>query len=412
MAAEERSARGTLHCFNEQFRHGPIRLKERFRELIRSDGRLRLQNLTSIVLCSSYARDDATRSRLRNLPQRSQHRSPKNTEAMVVLGDKLLLPSGLGFRLLYPHFKKRILHSSFHATDLSNDLISYSNGFVGSIVRAYQQDLHLILRPDDVCLAISTQFSFYVAGTPRTYAPSSSRTLERRRSTSAMSAAVLEEMLVDNEIKYWIVPYFTTRTQHDTVVASIVMIATFKAYFDFEGNTGCGCPSVTLLDLREVSTYGKELARWSRLLILVLDQFVATFERPKDQNLKDFWLSVVHSIPRKSRRTPTYTGWITAFAVFQCDGKRNEGLRYRSDEPFLLDGQTYPSIELSAIPSSLVEVPVNIDAEEQNTEYRTTIVAGAVGAEVHDEGTRMELQSGWKMVEDLRKPLYVEQGDA
>lgn len=48
--------------------------------------------------------------------------------------------------------------------DASTRVISQLNGFVDGIIRAYQQDLHLSLRPDDVWQAIITQFSFYVAG--------------------------------------------------------------------------------------------------------------------------------------------------------------------------------------------------------------------------------------------------------
>jgi hypothetical protein len=35
---------------------------------------------------------------------------------------------------------------------------------VNGTIRAFQQDLHLVLRPDDVWLAITMQFRFYVAG--------------------------------------------------------------------------------------------------------------------------------------------------------------------------------------------------------------------------------------------------------
>jgi hypothetical protein len=57
-----------------------------------------------------------------------------------------------------------ILHSSFKkfGTRSEDCIIPYGNGFVDGIIRAFQQDLHLVLRPDDVWLAIMTQFNFYV----------------------------------------------------------------------------------------------------------------------------------------------------------------------------------------------------------------------------------------------------------
>jgi hypothetical protein len=57
---------------------------------------------------------------------------------------------------------KPILHSSFRGSLAPSSIVPYGNGFVNGVIRAFQQDLHLVLRPDDVWLAITTQFSFYV----------------------------------------------------------------------------------------------------------------------------------------------------------------------------------------------------------------------------------------------------------
>lgn len=43
-------------------------------------------------------------------------------------------------------------------------IIPYENGFVSGLIRALNQDLHLVIRPDDVWLAILLQFSNYVNG--------------------------------------------------------------------------------------------------------------------------------------------------------------------------------------------------------------------------------------------------------
>jgi hypothetical protein len=59
---------------------------------------------------------------------------------------------------------KRILHSSFKNLGIQKPerIVPYGNGFVEGVMRAFQQDLHLVLRPDDVWLAITAQSSFYV----------------------------------------------------------------------------------------------------------------------------------------------------------------------------------------------------------------------------------------------------------
>jgi len=59
--------------------------------------------------------------------------------------------------------KRRIIQSSFSDIDSSaQKVIPYGNGFVNGVIRAFQQDLHLILRPDDIWLAILTQYVFHI----------------------------------------------------------------------------------------------------------------------------------------------------------------------------------------------------------------------------------------------------------
>lgn len=55
-----------------------------------------------------------------------------------------------------------IIQSSFGDLDYATAVIPYGNGMVNGIIRAFQQDLHLVLRPDDVWLSILTQFSMFV----------------------------------------------------------------------------------------------------------------------------------------------------------------------------------------------------------------------------------------------------------
>src|SRR5436190_1799082 len=53
----------------------------------------------------------------------------------------------------------------FASTDLStSDIIipSFNNGFVGTALRAYNGHHRLILRPDDIWIAILTQFNLFV----------------------------------------------------------------------------------------------------------------------------------------------------------------------------------------------------------------------------------------------------------
>jgi hypothetical protein len=132
--------------------------------------------------------------------------------------------------------------------------------------------------------------------------------------------------------------------------------------------------------------YGAEITAWAKLLVPVLDRFVATFDDPDSADLKSFYLSVAHSSPNKSGRTPTCNGWITAFSYFTTSGWRNRSERDFSEEPYVLDGQQYPSIAKDSITSGMVEVPVTVMAWDQHMRYETVVVTGSVGMEVLEDG--------------------------
>lgn len=59
---------------------------------------------------------------------------------------------------------RKILHDSFSDVDQNPErkVVPYGSGLIEGIIRAFQQDLHLVLHPDDIWLAITTQLSFYL----------------------------------------------------------------------------------------------------------------------------------------------------------------------------------------------------------------------------------------------------------
>jgi len=68
-------------------------------------------------------------------------------------------------RMIESTEKRRIIQSSFHELNpKTSPIIPYGNGLVNGILRAFQQDLHLVLRPDDIWLSILTQFNMFVNG--------------------------------------------------------------------------------------------------------------------------------------------------------------------------------------------------------------------------------------------------------
>jgi hypothetical protein len=66
-----------------------------------------------------------------------------------------------------------------------------------------------------------------------------------------MMTKAMHENAVDPELRDCFLPGFSTTTDIDTTVASVVMMATLKSYFDHYCVLRCGLPRVTLLGAQD-----------------------------------------------------------------------------------------------------------------------------------------------------------------
>ena len=154
-------------------------------------------------------------------------------------------------------FKKcgEIFQSSLdkRASSDSQDVIPYLNGFVHTIVECYNNHKALIIRPDDVWLAILTQFNFFVNGNAdqlrKQFVAHEGKkeliiqALGNRYSVdfgymARQMTTLIDENIVDPTLREWILPNFSTTTVNDIIVSSIVMMATLKV----------SCPTADTLD--------------------------------------------------------------------------------------------------------------------------------------------------------------------
>lgn len=71
-------------------------------------------------------------------------------------------------------------------------------------------------------------------------------TLDFAKFAKEMSCAI-EDHILDKRLREWIMPAFSTTTDNDKVIASIVFMGAMIKYFTYGGMTSCGLPSVTLL---------------------------------------------------------------------------------------------------------------------------------------------------------------------
>jgi hypothetical protein len=252
---------------------------------------------------------------------------------------------------------------------------------------------------------------------------------------------MMEEMqgiIVDKGLKDWIMPDFSTTTESDRIVASIIFMGAMSKYFTYDGATGCGLPSVKLLGEKEdwekilmkidkVRDLGDEPTKWHELLVPVLKRFVATFDAPGSIEVKDFWQRILHHLPGGSGQPDYYSGWLAVFSFWSSSGvclyEETPPLREPSKlkkkackrcyyvkkkgaaDPsafgscscpgrgLTLDDVHYGRIQVDSVVQGWVSVDVRIDDTYYgNGIYTTNMIAGSVGMEFKASGDHGEVR--------------------
>ena len=348
---------------------------------------------------------------------------------------------------------QEIIQSSFHLDPDADDPVhASSNGFINGAVMAYSWHHHLVIRPDDIWVAILTQLSIYINKHAKELrgkfvAHDGKKELEVRidgiRFTvddsrfsveygfiAEKMTHLLQENVVDPELRAWVMPAFTTTDKTDEVVASILMMGTLQKYFDFKARYLCGIPSVELLGeqadweeilkrVEKLQTFGEESTQWYRLLKPVLSRFVATFDTPQAPEISDFWARMINR--HESSGVDEVNGWLSAFCFWKEDGvmlyqpppaRATSASRRGTD--LCLDGQTYGKFDMDDVPRGYATVPIKCN--DDGFEFDAVMLAGFVGIKCSSSGEStahgeigldtVQAKSGWVMFE---KKIFIEE---
>lgn len=241
---------------------------------------------------------------------------------------------------------EELLQSSLHDALSSGIVIRRTNGLVHTLLKAYSAHHAVSIRPDDVWIAILTQFSFFVNANAedlrdKFVAHQGKKHLEvyavgTRYSVDFGSMAQQMTGLIRKNVKDpvvcdWILPSFTTTTNNDLTVSSVVMMATMKKYFSYGFGLLCGIPQVTLegtiedwklvlARIAELKQYGPLTTAWYNLLKPVISRFVSAFEAPDHPDNLAFWAKVA-SEDHEGSGMDYLGGWVNAFCVFDTEGR-------------------------------------------------------------------------------------------
>ncbi|KAM0207013.1 hypothetical protein ACHAPA_011841 [Fusarium lateritium] len=334
---------------------------------------------------------------------------------------------------------QRIIQTSFTRNALEEQHVSPSeNGFVWSAYHAYSQHHHLVIRPEDVWFAILTQISFFINANAEDLRAffvdhEGQKELEVIEAGSLQSvdfgalanrmASLISKNVKDPELGSWVMPSFTSTSDTDRVVASVIFMGAMQKYFSYGMTLTCGIPSVTLLgemsDWQDIlgrldllEQLGKEPTQFAEMLRPIVKHMILSFEQPTDARVLNFWNTIATKTPVGSG-TPFISGWITAFCFWDDKGKAS---RRRVHKMF--DGVSYPTIKINKVPVGFAAVPVKIN--DNGNCFKSIMLAGSLGiqalpiraarqtnylTDTHPQGSSSELVtiqplSGWLIYED------------
>ncbi|KAJ5165659.1 uncharacterized protein N7500_007489 [Penicillium coprophilum] len=318
---------------------------------------------------------------------------------------------------------QKLIQSSFPESSFRENHVSASqHGFVWAVFNAYSYHHNLIIRPEDVWFSILTQLSFFInahAEELRSFFVSHEGKKELEVidvgtiDSVDLGALVLqmtrliEKNVVDEELRAWIMPTFSTTTKSDNVVAAILMMGALQKYFSYKISMACGIPSVTLLGERKdwaqivkkldkLHQLGDEPARFAQLLRPVLNNFVASFDNPDSPEVLDFWTRCAHRHSMGSG--PDYLcGWISVFCFWAEDGKllHREPIHPTFSPEFEARNSTFGledalsrRIDTDDVPSGFASVPVTVD--DDGIIYETMMLAGLIGIQATSSGVMLD----------------------
>lgn len=294
------------------------------------------------------------------------------------------------------------------------------NNLVNAFLTAYNCHVPLVLRADDILLAISQVVTTHVNQNAEELRSKLVSHEGKKQLTVTLPrpdwSQFISEMakLVDanssTELSKLLRSSFTTTTPVARTVSDLAVMSTFKAYFEYTFILCCGIPAVVLegsiddwTELRErYKAIKRELPglQWwykffDRVLDLLVDCKVRGFATSEDRLV---WQKCITLQPQGSGGGRLLCGWVHLFTPFTSHGKPlyDESFEYTALDPDYkpkLSSWDVPQHDFSNGWREIAASTFDVDVEFQDTttgaKQDLRLTAGAVGHYVSEEGVRV-----------------------
>ncbi|KAG5653871.1 hypothetical protein H0H81_009693 [Sphagnurus paluster] len=174
------------------------------------------------------------------------------------------------------HLPARILQSS---VDGSQQISVKKNGFVLGMVLAYNGHHNLVIRPDDVWIAILSQLNFYI-----------NAHAEELRHKFVDHAGKKNLTVVSSSPTVAGFDFADLTVQMAAEALNDLVLTPIPRYFNYVLMAGCGIPFITiegtqadwqsiLMRIDKLPEFGAQPTEWAGMLRVVLKRFVRAFDK-------------------------------------------------------------------------------------------------------------------------------------
>ncbi|KAG6816893.1 hypothetical protein H0H87_002017 [Tephrocybe sp. NHM501043] len=305
---------------------------------------------------------------------------------------------------------RRILQSSVSTvptTEHVQGIVTQRNGFVMGALLAYNKHHCLVIRPDDVWIAILSQINFYI-----------NAHVEELRHKFVSHPGRMELRVTSQ-----------SATVEGMDFGDLTMQISEQIHKKVRSRLGtlCGIPTITLEGtqadwqsilsrLDKLPEFGAEPTEWASMLRAILTRFIRAFSiDPSFPNSTDkpFWERMIHE--ENASGTFWIGGWMSAFCAWDAHGAyfADAHKDTRGTSPLVrvptpgwarrleLDGVRFPRV--TTIPEGYAEVSVRVIDVRRGKKWQCRMLAGHVGNEVvkGDDG-REEVEEGGRRGDTIR----------
>lgn len=305
---------------------------------------------------------------------------------------------------------------------VKKDLVAkiYTHPFIGAAHLAFAHHYPLIISPDVVWLCLTQGLALHINHDPEQfrhhfvdYLGKKNIVIERNDFIKNSSENYWDEVLHQFSGKIaehigaqrdLIVCDFSTTGILEQTVSEIVLMDVVKHYFDYQVDTMCGIPEITLLGTiedwqsirRRVENFDRfGLEKWVDLLIPVLDRLITTANGEVNQ---EFWRSF-YKFEDTSGGT-TITGWINLFFPYIKDWQGN----YTTINPYLVAANQdwhCPYLEgatMDCLPIGLSQVPFVWKYMQEI--FEMNFIGGFVGVSQAKNSLALQTEIGWAITQN------------